>query len=189
MSTDDLEEMKRQLMAEIGEIQEFNEDQSRQHAETEQQKARILEDIEQTEKDRDDLDGRVEGILKDLKDKESQMRDVFQNIEDEAEAAEKQERQNQAMREAFTEVENFAVLMDTFEGKLDGKVQSIKDQMTNGGQLAPIDEEQLRSPEEEEEIGQLKGIHQEQLAEIKDFYQDQGSKQEEINTQLKQSRE
>ena len=64
-------------MGEIGDIQEFNEDQSQKYAETEQQKARVLEDIEQTEKDSAYLDDRVEGLLKDLKEKETQMRDVF----------------------------------------------------------------------------------------------------------------
>ena len=55
--------------------------------------------------------------------------------------------------------------------------------------MAQIDEEALEAPGEHDEIEQLKGLHQEQLAEIKDFYAEQGTKQEEINTKLKQSRE
>ena len=55
------------------------------------------------------------------------MKTVLETIEKDAHAAEQQEHQNQALREAFTEVENFAVLMDTFQGKLEDKVSSIKD--------------------------------------------------------------
>ena len=136
MSTADLEEMKRQLQAEIDEIKDFNEGQAQKQAEVEKEKARLLEDIEKREKEEAAMDGRLGEILKELQEKESQIREVFESIEVEAQAAEKQERQNQVLREAFTEVENFTILMDTFQGKLDGKVSQIKDQMANGGQLA-----------------------------------------------------
>ena len=136
MSTADLEEMKRQLQAEIDEIKDFNEGQAQKQAEVEKEKARLLEDIEKREKEEAAMDGRLGEILKELQEKESQIREVFDSIEVEAQATEKQERQNQVLREAFTEVENFTILMDTFQGKLDGKVAQIKDQMANGGQLA-----------------------------------------------------
>ena len=127
MSTDDLEEMKRKLLAEIDEIKEFNEEQVQEKAEVDKEQARLLKDIEKHEFIYEKMDGRMLEILQELKEKESQIRDVFSNIEVEAQAAEKQERQNQVMREAFSEVENFTILMDTFEGKLDSKVQQIKE--------------------------------------------------------------
>ena len=45
MSTDDLEEMKRKLMAELDEVKEFNEDQAQKQDEVEKEQTRLLEDI------------------------------------------------------------------------------------------------------------------------------------------------
>ena len=84
MSTADLEEMKRQLLAEIGEIKEFNEGQSQKQAEVEKEKARLLDDIQKREKDEAAMEGRLGELLKELQEKEAEMRGVFESIEAEA---------------------------------------------------------------------------------------------------------
>ena len=65
------------------------------------------------------------------------------------------------LRETFSEVENFTVLMDRFKNKLDSKVEQVRDQIMVEGQMPPIQEEPLQSAEEQQEIEQLKNLHQE----------------------------
>ena len=80
MSNEDLEEMKRQLLAEIDDIKEVNEDQAQKKADTEKEQKLVLEDIEKREKDTNVLDEHVAGLLKELTDKESQLREVFTTL-------------------------------------------------------------------------------------------------------------
>ena len=42
------------------------------------------------------------------------------------------------LRETFSEVENFTVLMDRFKNKLDSKVEQVRDQIMVEGQMPPI---------------------------------------------------
>ena len=65
------------------------------------------------------------------------------------------------LRETFSEVENFTVLMDRYKNKLDSKVEQVRDQIMVEGQMPPIQEEPLQSAEEQQEIEQLKNLHQE----------------------------
>ena len=71
MTNEELEEMKRQLMAEIDDIKEFNEDQLKKQEETEKEKTRVLEEIEKSERDKETLDGNLARILNEMKEKES----------------------------------------------------------------------------------------------------------------------
>ena len=71
--------------------------------------------------------------MKDLKDKESEIRKVFERIDSETQAIDRQENQNQLLRETFSEVENFTVLMDRFKNKLDDKVDQVRDQIAMDG--------------------------------------------------------
>ena len=103
------------------------ETQEAKHAETEQQKRRVEQDIQRRTTEKQELEENLEQLMKDLKDKESEIRKVFERIDSESQAIDRQENQNQLLRETFSEVENFTVLMDRFKNKLDDKVDQVRD--------------------------------------------------------------